>query len=81
MHHPLSEFRTLLEEKLIGWNLPAELVAQIEEHSTPVTFEKEAIVFLQGAPCHPVSGGRRYRRSDTARASIAGVTSLNPPKL
>jgi CRP/FNR family transcriptional regulator, cyclic AMP receptor protein len=50
MHHPLSEFRTLLEEKLIGWNLPAELVAQIEEHSTPVTFEKGAIVFLQGAP-------------------------------
>jgi hypothetical protein len=30
MHHPLSEFRTLLEEKLIGWNLPAELAAQIE---------------------------------------------------
>jgi CRP/FNR family cyclic AMP-dependent transcriptional regulator len=50
MHHPLSEFRTLLEEKLIGWNLPAELAAQIEEHSTPVTFEKGAIVFLQGTP-------------------------------
>jgi hypothetical protein len=44
MHHPLSEFRTLLEEKLIGWNLPAELAAQIEEHSTPVTFEKGAII-------------------------------------
>jgi len=53
MHHPLSEFRTLLEEKLTGWNLPAELAAEIEEHSTPVTFEKGAIVFLQGAPGGP----------------------------
>jgi CRP/FNR family transcriptional regulator, cyclic AMP receptor protein len=50
MRHPPSEFRTLLEEKLTGWNLPAELAAEIEEHSTPVTFEKGAIVFLHGAP-------------------------------
>jgi CRP/FNR family transcriptional regulator, cyclic AMP receptor protein len=50
MHHPVSEFRTVLEEKLTGWNLPAELAAEIEEHSTPVTFEKGAIIFLHGAP-------------------------------
>ncbi|HET9375548.1 MAG TPA: Crp/Fnr family transcriptional regulator [Chthoniobacterales bacterium] len=50
MHHPLSEFRTLLEEKLTGWNLPAELAAEIEERSTTVGFEKGAIVFLHGAP-------------------------------
>jgi CRP/FNR family cyclic AMP-dependent transcriptional regulator len=50
MHHPVSEFRTLLEEKLTGWNLPAELAAEIEENSTPVTFEKGAIVFSHGAP-------------------------------
>jgi CRP/FNR family transcriptional regulator, cyclic AMP receptor protein len=50
MHHPPSEFRTLLEERLTGWNLPAELAAEIEAHSTPVTFEKGAIVFLHGAP-------------------------------
>jgi CRP-like cAMP-binding protein len=54
MHHPFSEFRTVLEEKLTGWNLPAELAAEIEEHSTPVTFEKGAIVFLRGAPAELV---------------------------
>lgn len=50
MQHPLSEFRTVLEEKLTTWNLPAELAAEIEERSISVTFEKGAIVFLHGAP-------------------------------
>jgi len=50
MRHPLSEFRTVLEEQLTAWNLPAELAAEIEEHSTPVTFEKGATVFLRGSP-------------------------------
>jgi CRP/FNR family cyclic AMP-dependent transcriptional regulator len=50
MQHPLSEFRTLLEKQLTAWNLPVELADEIEEHSTPVTFEKGAIVFLHGAP-------------------------------
>jgi CRP-like cAMP-binding protein len=50
MQRPLLEFRTVLEEQLAAWNLPVELAAQIEEHSTPVTFEKGAIVFLHGAP-------------------------------
>jgi CRP/FNR family transcriptional regulator, cyclic AMP receptor protein len=50
MQHPLSEFRTVLEEQLTAWNLPAELAAEIEERSTPVAFEKGAIVFLRGAP-------------------------------
>ena len=59
MQHPLSEFRTVLEEKLTGWNLPAELAAEIEEHSTPVTFEKGAIVFLHGAPADLVFWVRR----------------------
>jgi CRP-like cAMP-binding protein len=50
MQHPLSEFRTVLEEQLTAWNLPAELAAEIEERSTLVVFEKGAIVFLRGAP-------------------------------
>src|ERR1700736_1111601 len=50
MQHSLSEFRTVLEEQLTAWNLPAELAAEIEERSTPVAFEKGAIVFLRGAP-------------------------------
>jgi CRP/FNR family transcriptional regulator, cyclic AMP receptor protein len=54
MQHPLSEFRTVLEEKLTGWNLPAELADEIEGHSTAVTFEKGAIVFLHGAPANLV---------------------------
>jgi hypothetical protein len=61
MHHPVSEFRTLLEEKLTGWNLPAELAAEIEENSTPVTFEKGAIVFF--------TGRQRTLSSGSARAS------------
>ena len=50
MQHSLSEFRTVLEDQLTAWNLPAELAAEIEERSTPVAFEKGAIVFLRGAP-------------------------------
>jgi len=34
MQHPLSEFRTVLEEQLTAWNLPAELAAEIEKRST-----------------------------------------------
>jgi CRP/FNR family cyclic AMP-dependent transcriptional regulator len=50
MQHSLSEFCTVLEEQLTAWNLPAELAVEIEERSTPVTFDKGAIVFLRGAP-------------------------------
>src|SRR6202165_4839944 len=50
MQHSPSEFRTVLEDQLTAWNLPAELAAEIEERSTPVAFEKGAIVFLRGAP-------------------------------
>src|ERR1700694_116877 len=54
MQHPLSEFRTVLEEQLTAWNLPAELAAEIEERSTLVAFEKGAVVFLRGAPANLV---------------------------
>ena len=50
MQHSPSEFRTRLEQQLTAWNLPAELATEIEERSTPVSFEKGAIVFLHGAP-------------------------------
>jgi CRP/FNR family cyclic AMP-dependent transcriptional regulator len=50
MLHSPFEFRTHLEEQLTAWNLPAELAAQIEEHSTPANFERGAIVFVRGAP-------------------------------
>ena len=50
MQHSPSEFRTRLEQQLMAWNLPAELAAEIEERSTPVSFEKGAIVFLHRAP-------------------------------
>jgi CRP/FNR family transcriptional regulator len=50
MQHSPSEFRTRLEQQLMAWNLPPELAAEIEERSTPVSFEKAAIVFLHGAP-------------------------------
>jgi CRP-like cAMP-binding protein len=50
MQHLPSEFHTRLEEQLAAWNLPAELANEIEEHSTPVAFEKGAIIFLREAP-------------------------------
>jgi CRP/FNR family transcriptional regulator, cyclic AMP receptor protein len=50
MPHSPSEFLTRLEQQLSAWNLPAELATEIEENSTPVAFEKGAIVFLRGAP-------------------------------
>jgi len=34
MQRLLSEFRTVLEEQLTAWNLPAELAAEIEKRST-----------------------------------------------
>ena len=49
MQQSQSEFRARLERQLTAWNLPAELAIQIEEHSTPVSFEKGALVFLRGA--------------------------------
>ena len=61
MQHPLSEFRTVLEEQLTAWNLPVELAAEIEERSTLVAFEKGAFVFLRGA--------RRILSSGSAKAS------------
>jgi CRP/FNR family transcriptional regulator, cyclic AMP receptor protein len=44
-----SDFRTRLEQQLTAWNIPAELATEIEEHSTPVSFEKGGMVFLRGA--------------------------------
>jgi CRP-like cAMP-binding protein len=49
MQHSPPEFRARLEQQLTAWNIPAELATEIEEHSTPVSFEKGATVFLRGA--------------------------------
>jgi CRP-like cAMP-binding protein len=50
MNHSHSEFRVRLEERLMGWGLPGGLASEIEEHSTPVTYERGAIIFLRGTP-------------------------------
>src|ERR1700686_5179157 len=77
MQHPLSEFRTVLEEQLTAWNLPAELAAEIEERSTPVALEKGASVFLRGAPADLVFWLRKgfvklyLPRADGDRALIS----------
>jgi len=65
MQHPLSEFRTILEDQLTAWNLPAELAAEIEERSTLVVFEKGAIVFLRGG-----AGGSRLLAPQRLRKAL-----------
>jgi CRP-like cAMP-binding protein len=50
MNNQPSEFRDRLQEQLAEWGLPAEVASEIEEHSTPVTYERSAIIFLRGTP-------------------------------
>jgi CRP/FNR family cyclic AMP-dependent transcriptional regulator len=50
MQHQPSEFRGRLEEMLDSHGLCADLAAEIEDHLTPVTYEKGAVIFLRGSP-------------------------------
>ena len=52
IQHPLSEFRTILESQFTAWNVPTELVAEIENGMTSVTYQKGATIFSRGAPAH-----------------------------
>jgi CRP-like cAMP-binding protein len=45
-----SEFRERLEHQLTAWGLPKSLVDDLANHLTPVTYEKDAIIFLRGSP-------------------------------
>jgi CRP-like cAMP-binding protein len=45
-----SEFRERLEHQLTAWGLPKGLVDDLAKHLTPVTYEKDAIIFLRGSP-------------------------------
>jgi CRP/FNR family cyclic AMP-dependent transcriptional regulator len=45
-----AEFRTRLEEMLDSHGLCADLASEIEDHLTPVTYEKGAVIFLRGSP-------------------------------
>ena len=45
-----SEFRARFQEMLDSHGLCADLAAGIEDHLTPVTFEKGAVIFLRGSP-------------------------------
>src|SRR5216684_1927797 len=44
-----SEFRERLEHQLTAWGLPKSLVDDLANHLTPVTYEKDAIIFLRGS--------------------------------
>jgi len=45
-----AEFRARLEEMLDSHGLCADLASEIEDHLTPVTYEKGAVIFLRGSP-------------------------------
>jgi len=45
-----TEFRTRLEEMLDSCGLSGDLASEIEDHLTPVTYEKGAVIFLRGSP-------------------------------
>src|SRR3984893_18065551 len=45
-----SEFRARLEAMLDSHGLCADLAAEIEDHLTPVTYEKGVVIFLRGSP-------------------------------
>src|SRR6202049_344336 len=45
-----SEFRARLEAMLDSNGLCADLASEIEDHLTPVTYEKGAVIFLRGSP-------------------------------
>jgi len=50
MNNQPNEFCARLKERLTAWGLPAELAGEIEEHSTPVTYERGAVIFLRETP-------------------------------
>lgn len=50
MQNQTSEFRARLQETLDSHGLCADLAAGIEDHLTPVTYEKGATIFLRGSP-------------------------------
>ena len=49
MQQQPSEFRSRLTEMLDSHGLCADLAAEIEDHLTPVTYEKGAVIFLRGS--------------------------------
>jgi CRP-like cAMP-binding protein len=49
MQQQPSEFRARLTEMLDSHGLSADLAAEIEDHLTPVTYEKGAVIFLRGS--------------------------------
>ena len=44
-----AEFRVRLQEMLDSHGLCADLASEIEDHLTPVTYEKGAVIFLRGS--------------------------------
>jgi CRP-like cAMP-binding protein len=51
MQTQASEFRSRLEQTLESYGLPADVAVQIEDHLTPVTYERGAVIFVRGGPC------------------------------
>ena len=45
-----SEFRERLENRLEEWALPKSLADDLANHLCPVTYEKDAVIFLRGSP-------------------------------
>jgi CRP-like cAMP-binding protein len=45
-----AEFRVRLQEMLDSHGLRADLASEIEDHLTPVTYDKGAVIFLRGSP-------------------------------
>jgi len=45
-----AEFCARLQETLESYGLSSALVAEIEDHLIPVTYEKGAVIFLRGSP-------------------------------
>jgi len=45
-----TEFRDRLEQQIGDWWLPTSLAAEFAQHLTPVTYEKDSILFLRGSP-------------------------------
>ena len=50
MQNQPSEFRVRLQETLDSHGLCADLAGEIEDHLTPVTYEKGVVIFLRGSP-------------------------------
>jgi len=45
-----AEFRVRLQEMLDSHGLCGDLASEIEDHLTPVTYDKGAVIFLRGSP-------------------------------